>query len=73
MGLTRAEKHNKMLNETFEFYYNNQKSLPPCNMYKRFLDIAVEKFNITKDEARNKYGQYTIGEWETMLKLGWNK
>lgn len=73
MGLTKAQKHNKMLDETFEIYKQQQKSLPSCHLYGRFLEIAVEKFNITKDDARNKYGLYTVAEWERLLKLGWNK
>ena len=73
MGLTKAEKHNRMLNKTFEIYNQQQSSLPPCHLYGRFLEIATEKLNITKDEARNKYGLYTVAEWERLLKLGWNK
>jgi hypothetical protein len=41
-------------------------------LYGRYLEIAEEKLNITKDEARNKYGLYTVSEWEKLLKLGWN-
>jgi hypothetical protein len=72
-NLTKAERHNKMLNNTFDHYRQHQQSLPPCHLYGRFLEIAEEKLNITKDEARAKYGQYTVQEWETLLKLGWNK
>ena len=72
MGLTKAQKHNKMLNETFDYYNQHQKSLPSCHLYKRFLEISEEKLNITKEQARNKYGLYTVAEWEKLLKLGWN-
>ena len=70
---TKAQRHNKMLDDTFAFYNKQQKSLPPCGLYGRFLEIAVEKLGISIDEARSKYGQYTIQQWETLLKLGWNK
>lgn len=73
MGLTRAEKHNRMLDKTFEHYRQHQDSLPACHLYGRYLEIAEGKLGITKDEARTKYGQYTVKEWETLLKLGWNK
>lgn len=73
MGLTRAEKHNRMLDKTFEFYHQFQSKLPPCHLYGRFLEIAQEKLNISIDEARNKYGLYTVGQWESLLGLGWNK
>ena len=73
MGLTKAQKHNRMMDKTFEFYHQFQSKLPPCELYGRFLEIAQEKLNITIDEARNKYGSYTVAEWERLLKLGWNK
>ena len=72
MGLTKSEKHNRMLNKIFDFYRQHQSSLPSCHLYGRFLEIAKEKLNITKNEARNKYGHYTVAEWESLLKLGWH-
>ncbi len=72
MGLTRAERHNRMLEKTFSQYRQHQESLPTCHLYSSFLDIAVEKLGITRDEARDKYGKYTVAEWEKLLKLGWN-
>lgn len=72
-NLTRAERHNRMLNETFNFYKNHQESLPAAHLYGRFLEIAVEKLQITEQEAHKNYGQYTVKQWETFLKLGWNK
>ena len=72
MGLTRAEKHNRMLNKVFDQYNKHQNSLPSCYLYSRFLDIAEEKLGISRDELRTKYGKYTISEWEKLLNLGWN-
>lgn len=72
-NLTRAERHNKMLNTTFDHYNQHQNSLPSCHLYGRFLEIAEERLNIPKDEARGKYGKYTVKQWEELLKLGWNK
>ena len=73
MGLTRAEKHNRMLDRTFDSYRKHQNSLPTCHLYSRFLEIAEEKLKISRDEARNMYGLYTVNQWELLLKLGWNK
>lgn len=73
MGLTKAQRHNRMLDNTFDYYRKHQESIPSCHLYSRFLDIAEEKLNISRDEARDKYGKYTVKEWETLLKLGWNK
>ncbi len=73
MGLTKAQKHNRMMDKIFEQYHQHQNSLPPCQLYSRFLEIAQEKLKITIEEARNKYGLYTVAEWEKLLKLGWNK
>jgi hypothetical protein len=73
MGLTKAEKHNRMLDRVFDNYNKHQKSLPNVHLYSRYLDIAVEKLNISRDDARNKYGLYTVEQWEKLLNLGWNK
>lgn len=73
MGLTKTQKHNRMMDKTFEFYRQHQDSLPSCHLYGRFLEIVQEKLGITIEEARNKYGLYTVAEWEKLLKLGWNK
>lgn len=45
----------------------NKDLLPPIMVYSNNLDLAVSKFGITKDEARDKYGKYTIGQWEELL------
>ncbi len=68
-----AQRYNNRMNKIFEHYRKHQASLPPAHLYGRFLEIAVEKLNISKDEARAKYGQYTVQEWEELLKLGLNK
>lgn len=73
MGLTRAENHNRMLNRVFDHYKQHQDSLPCVHLYTRYLEIAEEKLGISKDDTRSKYGLYTVGEWEKLLKLGWNK
>jgi len=70
---TGAQRYNKRLNTIWDNYKTQQNNLPPIELYSRFLEITVEKLNISKDEARNKYGLYTIQQWETLLKLGWNK
>jgi len=70
---TGAQRYNKKHAALFDDYRKRQNSLPPCLLYKRFLDIAEEKLNISREEARIKYGQYTVKQWEELLKLGWNK
>jgi hypothetical protein len=72
-NLTRAERHNKNLNKVFDTYREQQNKLPPAQLYSRFLEIAKEKLLISIEEARAKYGLYTVMQWETLLKLGWNK
>lgn len=72
-NLTKSQRHNRMLETTFNNYRNHQQSLPTCQLYSRFLEIAEETLHITKDQAREKYGQYTVQQWEQLLKLGWNK
>ncbi len=41
--------------------------LPPIMEYSKNLQLAVRKFGITIDEARDKYGKYTIGQWNDLL------
>ena len=72
-NLTKAQRHNRNLDRIFNDYKKHQENLPTIHLYSRFLEIAEEKLSISKDEARNKYGHYTVKEWETLLKLGWNK
>lgn len=41
--------------------------LPPSKTYGENIYKAMQKFNISDSEARKKYGQYTISEWENLL------
>lgn len=42
--------------------------LPTCYDYKKFLNEVVLKFKISIEEARKKYGLYTYGQWQELLK-----
>lgn len=70
---TRAQRHNKMLHDTFEKYYKQQSEkkdiLPTCTEYAYFLNKAVDKLKISIDDIRDKYGLYTYGQWKELLKL----
>ena len=44
--------------------------LPTVSEYSRFLDIAQNKFRISREQARKKYGLYTIGQWKRLLGIG---
>lgn len=41
--------------------------LPPVSLYSKYLNIASFRFNLTLDECRNKYGLFTINQWESLL------
>ena len=41
--------------------------LPTVSDYSRLLDIAQNKFGISREQARKKYGLYTIGQWKKLL------
>lgn len=41
--------------------------LPTVEQYRIFLYSASEKFNLSLNECRDKFGKYTIKEWETLL------
>lgn len=49
----------------------NSASLPTVTDYKKFLDIVVERENITTseqmDKARKKYGKLTYPQWNEYL------
>ena len=72
-NLTKSERYNKMLHDTFETYrkqqYARKDTLPTCNEYSYFLDEAVKRLKISIDEARDKYGLFNYGQWKELLKL----
>lgn len=41
---------------------------PLINHYNDFLQKAINKFGITLNEARTKYGLFTYNQWNELLK-----
>lgn len=41
--------------------------LPPVSLYSKYLNIASIRFSMTMDECRDKYGLFTVSQWETLL------
>jgi len=41
--------------------------LPPSKTYGENIYKAMQKFNISDSEARKRYGQYTISQWNELL------
>jgi len=41
--------------------------LPNVSLYSKYLNIASMRFRLSLDECRNKYGLFTIEQWETLL------
>ena len=41
--------------------------LPPVLLYSKYLNIASLRFRLSLDECRNKYGLFTIEQWESLL------
>jgi len=41
--------------------------LPPVLLYSKYLNIASMRFRLSLDECRNKYGLFTIEQWESLL------
>ncbi len=72
-NISKAERHNRNMDKIFSTYREQQNKLPPAGMYINFIEMAEQKLNISKDAAREKYGLYTIQQWESLLNLGWNK
>lgn len=42
--------------------------LPPVSLYREYLNKACCKFNLSIDECRDRYGKFTIEEWNNLLK-----
>lgn len=41
--------------------------LPNVLLYSKYLNIASLRFNLSMDECRNRYGLFTIEQWESLL------
>ena len=41
--------------------------IPTITDYKKLLDIASERFNLSINECRDKFGKYTYSEWKKLL------
>ena len=46
---------------------NNLNNLPTVQGYADCLQQACSKYGISTDEARERYGQFTVGQWEELL------
>lgn len=72
-NLTKSERHNRMLNKVFDTYHAQELAkkdfLPTCNEYSFFLDKAVSKFKLSINEARDRFGSFTHGQWKELLQL----
>lgn len=70
---TGAQRRNKKYDEIWDNYLRLEAAkkdlLPTCSEYSYFLDKAEKKFKISRDEARDKYGKYTCGQWKELLGL----
>jgi len=70
LGMIQAKKI--LTNEAFKRdirLWAGSDTLPTCSDYKRYLDEAEKQLKISRQEARNKYGQFTYGQWKELLKL----
>lgn len=65
--------HTKYLNTVKELIsaisYNilDKTKLPSVSLYSKYLNIASMRFRLSMDECRNKYGLFTIEQWESLL------
>lgn len=48
-----------------------REKLPTCGDYGKLLCYACEKFHITDNQARDRYGLYTYGQWEKLLGISY--
>lgn len=73
MGLTKAERHNRMMDKVFDTHHKieavRKDLLPSCTDYDFYLTKAEKKFGLERNEARSRFGQFTYGQWKELLKL----
>lgn len=71
--MTAAQRYNKRMDAIFDKYHAIEASkadyLPTVTEYSHFLDEAVKRLKISRDEARSKYGQFTYKQWKELLQL----
>jgi hypothetical protein len=48
-------------------YDSTEHKLPPSKLYGEYLDQVMNKFDISNQEARRRYGQFTISQWKQIL------
>ena len=41
--------------------------IPPIALYSKYLNIASFKFNLTMNECRNRFGLFTVKQWEELF------
>ena len=52
--------------ELMQKYYDK---IPTCYIYASLLSLAERAFGITREKAREMYGQYTNEQWIELLQL----
>lgn len=55
------------MNTLCEFLKQGIDKWPLCAHYSELLQMASEKFSISKEEARKRYGLLTYKEWNVLL------
>lgn len=55
------------MNTLNEFLKQGIDKWPLCGHYSELLQMAIDKFSITKEEARKRYGRLTYKEWNVLL------
>jgi len=65
---TMFEIMENSINNIKEWVINeDSNSLPPVELYKQYLEVASFKFKLTINECRNKFGLYTMLQWEELF------
>jgi hypothetical protein len=49
------------------YFEVDKTKLPTVLLYSKYLNIASMRFRLSLDECRNKYGLFTIEQWESLL------
>lgn len=52
-----------------EIMRKHEDKIAGCAVYPALLSLAERAFDITRDQARERYGLYTYGQWIELLEL----
>ncbi len=70
-NVKKCKKNKKTM--SYAWYLPHNDKCPSCMMYGFLLTEAQFRFNLTREQAREKYGLFTNNQWIKLLNVKQNK